>query len=53
MDLNAPHFQNVPEESDLPGIGISAGLLFGLGCLWGFYAIFFTVLEIAGPRGGP
>lgn len=50
MNLNTPHFQNVPKESDLQGIGISAGLLFGLGCLWGFYAVFFALLEIAGPR---
>src|SRR5258707_15863897 len=39
------------DESDLPGLKFSAGLLVALGCLWGLYAVLFaSMLVIAGVR---
>jgi hypothetical protein len=40
-----PAFTGKPsDKTDLLGIGISAGLLVALGCLWGLYAVLFAIL---------
>jgi hypothetical protein len=39
------------ERTSLLGVRVSAGLLVALGCLWGFYALFFiAILGITGVR---
>ncbi len=50
MVLNGQNLHKAEDIEDMAGIRMSAGLLLGLGCLWGFYAVFFIVLEVAGPR---
>lgn len=51
MDANARFAGHATEENDLLGLKFSAGLLVALGCLWGLYAVFFTViLGVAGVR---
>jgi len=51
MDPNARFAGEGTEESDLPGLKFSAGLLGALGCLWGLYAVLFVAMSVvAGVR---
>lgn len=51
MRKDAQIFSSATEQTSLLGLRVSAGLLVALGCLWGFYALFFSVLfAVTGAR---
>jgi F0F1-type ATP synthase membrane subunit c/vacuolar-type H+-ATPase subunit K len=51
MKEDAENLDSANERTNLLGVRVSAGLLVALGCLWGFYALFFVVMMgIAGVR---
>jgi hypothetical protein len=51
MKDDAVILDSANERRSLLGVRVSAGLLVALGCLWGFYALFFIViLGITGVR---
>ena len=44
MKVDAEIRDSTNERTSLLGVRVSAGLLVALGCLWGFYALFFVVI---------
>jgi hypothetical protein len=51
MKDDAEILDSANERTSLLGVGVSAGLLVALGCLWGFYALFcIVILGITGVR---
>ena len=51
MKVDAEIRDSTNERTSLLGVRVSAGLLVALGCLWGFYALFFVaILGITGVR---